>query len=215
MIRIIVSRGARLAAAAFAGLCGACGWVDVSAPSAMLAKMVSFDEPQHPASTNAVVPASTSAGGPPATTSVDCPLIEVREGTAGLRVGGDTNESVRYQFDIANTARECKVQGAQFEIKVGVAGHLLIGPAGTPGAYSGQLRIVVRHDADDKPAFSQAYKISADTAGAALAPFQFVADPIMLPLTTEHEDQEYTILVGFDNGPAEKAPRPKHKKHAN
>ena len=210
---MIVSRGRRLAfAAALAGSCGACGSVDVGAPGVLLSNMVSFGEPQHPATASAATPV-TAAG---VATQVDCPVIEVQDGTSGFRVGGQTNDSVRYQFDISNTARECHLQGNQFGIKVGVAGHLLIGPAGAPGAYSAQLRIVMRHDADQKVAFSQLYKISADTAGAAEAPFQFVSDPIMLPFTTEQEDQEYTILVGFDNGPPEKAAKaPRHKKHPN
>ncbi len=208
MIRTIVSRGKRLVfAAAVAGLGGACGSVDPGAPGALLSNMVSFGEPQHPAT--AAAPAAVAA-------SVDCPVIEVQDGTAAMRVGGQTNDSVRYQFDISNTARECHIQGAQFGIKVGVAGHLLIGPAGTPGAYSAQLRIVVRHDADQKPVFSQVYKISADTADAAQAPYQLVSDPIMLPFTTEKEDQEYTILVGFDNSAPEKAAKPPpQKKHTN
>jgi hypothetical protein len=206
MIRMIVWRGKRLvSAAALAGLCGACGSSD---PGAMLSHMVSFGEPQQATPAGAVSPA--------AATQVDCPIIEVQDGTAALRVGGQENASVRYQFDIANTARECHVEGARFGIKVGVAGHLLIGPAGTPGAYSAQLRVVIRHDADQKPVFSQLYQVAADTAGGDQAPFQFVSEPIMLPLTTAQEDQEYTILVGFDNAPPEKAPKkPGHKKHTN
>jgi len=131
---------------------------------------------------------------------VDCPQIEVQDGTAGYRVGGQTNESVRYQFDIANTARECHVQGNQFGTKIGVAGHLLIGPAGTPGAYSAPLRIVFRRDSDQKPEISKVYKIEADTAGGTQAPFQFVSEPIMLPFTHQQESDDYTILVGFDTG---------------
>ena len=210
MIRMIVSRSRRLAsAAALAGLCGACGSVDPGAPNVLWSNMASFGSPQHAAPSGG---ATTAV----ALTEVDCPLIEVLDGTAALRVGGQDNSSVRYQFDIANTARECHAGGGQFAIKVGVAGHLLIGPAGTPGAYSAQLRIVVRHDADQKPVFSQLYKITADTSGGSQAPFQLIADPIMLPLTSEQEDQDYTILVGFDNSPPEKAPKaPGHKKHPN
>jgi hypothetical protein len=210
MIRMIVSRSRRLAsAAALAGLCSACGSVDPGAPNVLWSNMASFGSPQQVAPAAGVAPVAAAA------TQVDCPEIEVQDGTAALRVGGQENSSVRYQFDIANTARECHVQGGQFGTKVGVAGHLLIGPAGSPGAYSAQLRIVMRHDADQKPVFSQLYKIAADTAGTDQAPFQFVSDPIMLPFTTEQEDQEYTILVGFDNGPVEKAPKPRHVKHTN
>ena len=198
---MIVSRSIRLAfVAALAGCCGACG------------SLGSFD-PAKTLSSAAQTEAPSGAAAPP--TEVDCPLIEVQEGTAALRVGGQTNDSVRYQFDVANTARECHVEGGQFGIKVGVAGHLLIGPAGTPGAYSAQLRVVVRRDSDQKPAFSQLYKIAADTAGGSQAPYQFVSEPIMLPFTHQQEDEDYTILVGFDNGPVGKAPKPPHKKHTN
>ncbi len=203
MMRMTVSRSARLAfVAAIAGLTGACSSLGSLDPGNLLASAAGSQ-----------APAPGSAG---ADTEIDCPTIEVQDGTAALRVGGQDNSSVRYQFDIANTARECHIAGAQFSIKVGVAGHLLIGPAGTPGAYSAQLRIVVRHDADQKPVFSQLYKIDADTSGGEQQPFQFISDPIMLPLTTEHEDAEYTILVGFDNGAVEKAPKaPRRKKHTN
>ena len=88
--------------------------------------------------------------------------------TAPRRFGSavQTNDSVRYQFDIANTARQCHVEGAQFGIKVGVAGHLLIGPAGAPGAYSAQLRIVVRRDSDQKPAILADFTRSPPTRRA-------------------------------------------------
>jgi len=201
MMRMIVSMNVRLAfAVSLAGLCSACG------------SLSSFD-PANMLSSGAHTTAPAGAAAPP--TEVDCPLVEVQDGTAALRVGGQTNDSVRYQFDIANTARQCHVEGTQFGIKVGVAGHLLIGPAGAPGAYSAQLRIVVRRDSDQKPAFSQLYKIAADTAGADQAPYTFVSDPIMLPFTHQQADQDYTILVGFDNGPAGQAAKPHHKKHTN
>jgi hypothetical protein len=142
-------------------------------------------------------------------------LIEVQDGTAAVRVGGQTNDSVRYQFDIVNTARECHIMGNQFSVKVGVAGHLLIGPAGAPGAYSTQLRVVVRRDSDQKPEISKVYKIDANTNGGSQAPFQIVSEPLMLPFTHEQEDQDYTILVGFDAGHGDEAPKTHHKKHRN
>ena len=104
------------------------------------------------------------------------------------------------------------MQGNQFAIKVGVAGHLLIGPAGTPGDYATQLRIVVRRDSDQKPEFSKLYKIEANTAGGPQAPFQFVSDPIMLPFVHQQADQDYTIFVGFDAGHAAETPKARHRK---
>jgi hypothetical protein len=199
---IDLSRSARWAVFAVMGaLLSACGSVGSLDPAHMLSSA-----------------ASTQPNGtaPPPTPDIDCPQIEVQDGTAAVRVGGQTNESVRYQFTIANTARECRVEGSQFGIKVGVAGHLLIGPAGSPGAYSAQLRVVVRRDSDNMPVISKVYKVDANTAGTAQAAFQVVTEPLMLPFTHQQADQDYTILVGFDTGrPAGEAPKPRHRKHTN
>jgi hypothetical protein len=146
---------------------------------------------------------------------IDCPLVEVQDGTSAVRIGGQSNDSVRYQFDITNTARECHIQGNQFSLKVGVAGHLLIGPAGSPGAYSTQLRLAIRRDSDQKAEISKSYKIEANTSGGPQAPFQFVSEVFMLPFTHQQEDQDYTILVGFDNAHPAEAPKRRRVKHAN
>ncbi len=192
--------------ATLAGLCASCGSLGALDPS----NVISFAAPKDAA------PLVATAAGDSDAPEIDCPMIEVQDGTAYVRVGGQANDTVRYQFDIGNTARECHVQGNQFGIKVGVAGHLLIGPAGAPGAYSTQLRIAVRRDSDQKPVFTKAYKIDADTAGASQAPFQFVSDPILLPYEHRWADQDYTILVGFDSSHAAEAPKPRHRKqHPN
>jgi hypothetical protein len=146
---------------------------------------------------------------------INCPMIEVQDGTSAVRVGGQTNDSVRYQFDITNTARECHIQGDQFTVKVGVAGHLLIGPAGAPGAYSAQLRIVFRRESDQKPELSKIFKIDANTAGGSQGSFQFVSEPFPFPYAHREMDQDYTILVGFDTGHSGEAPKSHARKHHN
>ena len=77
---------------------------------------------------------------------LDCPIVEVEDGAAAVRVGGPANAEVRYQFDIGDTARECQPQGSNFALKVGISGHLLIGPAGSPGTYSAVLKVLVRRE---------------------------------------------------------------------
>jgi hypothetical protein len=201
MLPTTFSRCARFVfAAVIAGLAGACG------------SMGSLD-PANVISSGAATQPLASA--PPEAVAIDCPEIEVQDGTAAVRVGGQTNDSVRYQFDIVNTARECHIMGNQFSVKVGVAGHLLIGPAGAPGAYSTQLRIVVRHDSDQKVEISKVYKVEANTNGGNQGPFQIVSEPFTLPFTQQREDQDYTILVGFDAGHGDEAPKAHHKKHRN
>jgi hypothetical protein len=202
-------------AIAFLGLsCGACSTIESVVPSSStLANLVSFHSStaDQPAPTGTQV-AALDAG----PKEINCPQIEVQDGTSAMRVGGDVNQAVRYQFDIVNTARECKIEGAQFAIKVGVAGRLLIGPAGSAGAYSAPLRVVVRDDATQKPVISKLYKVEANADAANLqAPFQFVSEPLMLPYVHKWADEDYTILVGFDT--ARPAPVEKHarKKRVN
>ena len=137
---------------------------------------------------------------PAAPEDLDCPDVAVAEGGASSRVGGATNESVRYQFTIGDVARECDPQGGQFALKVGVSGRLLIGPAGSPGSYGTSLHVQVKRDADGKVLIDKTYRISADTAGAAQAPFRFVTEPFLLPLTRARLADDYSVSVGLGQG---------------
>ena len=139
---------------------------------------------------------------PTAPEDLDCPDVAVAEGGATARVGGATSESVRYQFTIGDVARECDPQGNQFALKVGVSGRVLIGPAGSPGAYSTTLHVQVKRDADGKILYDKAYRIAADTAGGQQGQFNFVTEPLMLPLTRARLDQDYSITVGLGQGGA-------------
>jgi hypothetical protein len=198
----------------FGGLCGACSTIESVVPSpSSLAKLVSFNSSDSDQQAPVGAPESTAA----LNQDIDCPEVEVQDGTAAMRVGGDTNQAVRYQFDIVNTARECKVEGQQFAVKVGVAGRLLIGPAGSAGAYTAPLRVVVRDDATQKPVISKLYKMSADATDPTnlQAPFQFVTEPLMLPYKHRWADQDYTILVGFDTAGGAAVEKHTRRKHAH
>jgi hypothetical protein len=142
-----------------------------------------------------------------------CPIVSVRDGGAALRVGGPSNDSVRYQLQINDTARECDPAGqGQVAIKVGVSGALLIGPAGSPGSYGGDLRISIVHDADKKVAFEQSYKAAATTDASGQASFQIVTDPVTLPVASPDVADEYSIYVGFGAGPDVAQGKGKRKK---
>jgi len=137
---------------------------------------------------------------PTSSEDLDCPDVGVAEGGASARVGGATSQEVRYQFSIGDVARECDPQGNQFALKVGVAGRLLIGPAGSPGAYTTTLHVQVKRDDDGKMLVDKAYKIAVDTAGALQGPFNFVTEPMLLPLTRARLDQDYSIIVALGQG---------------
>jgi hypothetical protein len=141
---------------------------------------------------------------------IDCPQVAVGDGGATARVGGETSDSVRYQFNITDVSRECDPQGPQFALKVGVAGNLLIGPAGSPGKYSTSVRVEVKRVQDAKVLFSKSYSVPVDTAGAVRAPFNVVTEPILLPLTRARLDDDYEITVGLGAGGAPLA-HPHHR----
>ena len=151
---------------------------------------------------------------PVASQDINCPTVDIADGGAFLRVGGADNASVRYQFNIGDRARECDPVGQQAALKIGVAGAVVTGPAGSAGTYSAPLKITVTHESDKKEVFSKTYKVEATTDGVSPGVFRFVTEPIMLPLTTLQLADEYSIVIGFEGGNASPAPK-RHKQKAS
>ncbi|MBY6242056.1 hypothetical protein [Methylosinus sp. Sm6] len=154
--------------------------------------------------------AEQAPGAPPAppasgSLGVDCPEILVDSGAASLRSPpGADNAAVRYQLSLGDMARECAMQGDRIAIKVGVEGAAVLGPAGSPGAYSGALRISVRRQKDESIADSKTYRVSATIpSGATRGAFRVIADPLLVPYVGPQAADEYEILVGFEGGVAE------------
>lgn len=156
---------------------------------------------------------------PPAgSLGIDCPEILVDSGAASLRVPpGSENTAVRYQLSLGDMARECSAQGDRIQIKVGVEGAAVLGPAGSAGAYSGSLRIAVRRQKDEVIVDQKTYRVSASIAsGATRGEFRVIADPLSIPYLGPQAANDYEILVGFEGGVAEKSPAApkKRKRHA-
>ena len=144
---------------------------------------------------------------PVASQDINCPEVTVADGGAALRVGGADNASVRYQFNIGDTARQCDPAGpGQAAIKVGVAGQVVIGPAGSAGTFSAPVKITVTQIAGDKTVFSQTYRVEATTDGVRGGDFRIVTDPINLPMPTLQLADVYSVTVGFENGTGGPAP---------
>ena len=138
---------------------------------------------------------------PVAAQDINCPDVDVADDGAALRVGGADNASVRYQFNIGDTARQCAPAGpGQAAIKIGVAGEVVMGPAGSAGTFSAPVKITVTQVGADKPVFSQTYRAEATTDGVKAGQFRIVTDPINLPMPTLQLADLYSITVGFENG---------------
>lgn len=149
---------------------------------------------------------------PVAAQDINCPEVEIADSGAALRVGGPDNQSVRYQFNIGDTARECDPAGpAQAALKIGVKGEVVIGPAGSPGTFDAPLKITVTRESDKTDVFSQTYRVEAATDGVTAGPFRVVTDPIMLPMSTLQLADVYSITVGFEGGTGGPPPT-RHKK---
>ncbi len=148
----------------------------------------------------------------------NCPEIEVLDGTSAMRTyaGANQNPNVRYQFSLGDVERECAVQGNQLSIKVGIEGRVLLGPTGAPGSFTAPVRVAIRRDADHKAAVSQLYKVPVTVPpGGTEAGFSLVTDPpLLVPLLGANPDEDYSVVVGFDEAGSAAAPAkasPRHK----
>ena len=154
--------------------------------------------------------AFNSLGAPPRSAykpeiRVDCPEAAISQNHSTIRayVGANqSNDNVRYQFDIGRLARQCSVANGQILIKVGVSGRVVLGPAGAPGVYSVPIRIAVERASDNSVVTSQIYRqpVSINPGADGVSPFTLVSQPLAVPYTRRQADEDYTIDVGFDPG---------------
>jgi hypothetical protein len=150
---------------------------------------------------------------PVASQDINCPEIVIADNGAALRVGGPDNPSVRYQFNIGDTARQCDPAGPGLAaLKIGVAGEVVIGPAGAAGTFNAPLKITVTRQGDSTPVFSQTYRVEATTDGIAAGTFRVVTDPINLPMPSLQLADLYSITVGFEGGTGGPSPTSRKNK---
>lgn len=136
---------------------------------------------------------------PLASTDLECPTIEIAEGGSTVRVGGPENQAVRYQLDIGDVSRNCEPRGSQFALNIGVAILALVGPAGSPGTFSSDLKVQVVSTADKKPVYQKVYKVAVNTNGGMRGTYDLVMDPILLPLERTNLDDLFEVTIGFGN----------------
>ncbi len=145
-----------------------------------------------------------------------CPQVIVLEGTAASQAYAGTPPSsanLRYQYALDDTARECTLDGDQLAIKIGVAGKVLLGPAGSPGSFSVPVRMAVLREHDNQPIVSKLYRAAVTVAaGETRADFTVVSEPLHVPFIQDHAEDDYTIKVGIDEGASADKPAAKHAK---
>lgn len=160
--------------------------------------------------------------GPAATTgaaSVSCPPLDIRQGAATLMSnagGADASvTTLRYQATIGDMARECSVRGPNLNIKVGVHGRIILGPAGVPGTVELPLRLaLVREGGEPKTLWTKLYRIPVTIAsGQPHAPFLHIEEDLTVPMPSGDEADAYVIYIGFDPlGLREQPKRPQKRR---
>jgi hypothetical protein len=146
-----------------------------------------------------------------------CPQVLILEGTAASRAYNGTPPSsgnLKYQYSLTDTARECTLDGDQLAIKIGVAGKVLLGPAGSPGSFSVPVRMAVLHEKNNEPVTSKIFHASVTVNnGETEADFTIVSEPLRVPFIQDHAEDDYAIKVGIDEGTPAAKPAGKSAKH--
>ena len=168
--------------------------------------------------------AKTDAAAQPGAAGVsadtDCPGIDIRSGAATYSVGPQgiadvTPTTLRYQADIAKTARECSIAGGSMTIKVGVQGRLILGPTGGPGEIDVPMRLaLVQEGVEPKTIWTKFYRVAVTVPpGQTNVPFVQIEENMTFPTPKPAELDAYVIYVGFDPTADKSAPPDKKKSH--
>jgi hypothetical protein len=152
--------------------------------------------------------------------SVDvCPAIDVRPGASSLAFtapGGQGAMGLRYQATLGQTARECQKVGGNLNMKVGIQGRIILGPAGGPGTIEVPLRLaLVQEGPSPKTHWTKLYRIPITIGeGVPNVAFTHVEEDLTVPMPTGNAIESYVVYVGFDalgakEQPAKKQPQRK------
>ena len=135
-----------------------------------------------------------------------CPTVEVPEGGAALRNppgATATAAGVRSQTTLGRLARECtRLQDGSIRVKVGVEGHVLLGPAGAPGRFEAPLTISLK--SSGKVVASRVRRVAVTVSpGEAQGLFSIIEDDLMVPAAMTGD---YDIEVRLGGGAPQRAP---------
>jgi hypothetical protein len=153
----------------------------------------------------------------PTAADIECPSVEYRQGAATMAVNSPGSENalgLRYQASFLQTARECILRGANLNIKVGVQGRIVLGPAGGPGSISIPLRYaLVREGPEPKTLWTKLFMVPVTIPENQLnLPWIHVEEEMTVPRPSDEELEAYVIYIGFDpEGAAAPKPKPAAK----
>lgn len=170
--------------------------------------------------------ATTGNTGLAAAEDVECPGVDVRTGASTLMIGSKPGEvgepaalDLRYQGTIIRTARECRVTAGVMNMKVGIEGRIITGPAGGPGTVDVPLRIaVVQEGVSPKTIVSKFARVPVTINNEVdRVNFTHVDSEISFPMPQPLANIDaYVVYVGFDSigAPPERKKPPAKRKPA-
>lgn len=130
--------------------------------------------------------------------ATECPPIRVRVGGEAMFYygGGRTGDpkSLQYQGVIDEATRNCVVSNGQITVNMGVAGRVLLGPAGNQSSVNAPIRFAVERDG--QAIYSEKYTVAVPIVPPAqTAEFAKVVQNVSIPYLG---GETITIWVGFD-----------------
>ena len=131
-----------------------------------------------------------------------CPKTVMRAGTEKLDLYPPKSKpdevppaaALRFRATITEVVRECNYAGDLLNMRVGIAGRIISGPAGETGPLTLPVRVAVTQG--DTVLYSQLHDIPAEILlGRTNANFSFVDSAISLP---KPDKENIVVYVGFD-----------------
>ncbi len=130
--------------------------------------------------------------------ATECPPIKVRLGGEAMFYYGSGRtgdpKALQYQGVIDEATRNCVVSNGQITVNMGVAGRVLLGPAGKQTSVNAPIRFAVERDG--QAIYSEKYTVAVPiTPPAQTAEFAKVVQNVSIPYLG---GETITIWVGFD-----------------
>jgi hypothetical protein len=155
------------------------------------------------ASGTPTAPAPVSTTG--ASSNLDtCPNVDVRRGAGTIAINTNARDpsamQLRYQISVGQTARECASVAGNLNVKVGIQGRVVLGPAGTSGTVEIPVRYaLVEEGPQPKTIYSKLYRVPVIIGeGLPSVAFTHIEEAMSVPMPSPSVFDRYVIYVGFD-----------------
>lgn len=145
-----------------------------------------------------------TAPGQPQFDPEDCPPIDIRAGASSLSINSASRDpaaaGLRYQVNIVQSARECRVEAGNLIIKVGLQARVIVGQAGGPGTIDIPIRYaLVQEGVSPKTLWTKLYKIQAVVGeGQTNASATHIEESLTVPMPSKAALDAYVVYIGFD-----------------